>query len=102
MLDKKAIQGHAPLAEYPWLNEVDRLFETSIGKDMKFSPFLFDCVMSLAYIDATAGLEKSIEYCNACDKRFNSHIGFINLCSPCYEIGFMKVLEIQLLNFLSR
>ena len=42
MLDKKAIQGHAPLAEYPWLNEVDRLFETSIGKDMKFYPFLFD------------------------------------------------------------
>ena len=40
--------------------------------------------MSAAYIDATSGVEKSIEQCDGIQKKYNSHVGFINLCSPCY------------------
>jgi hypothetical protein len=79
------IQGHAPLVEYPWCHEIDRILESSIGKNPAYSPFLFDCVMSLTYIDATAGLEKAVEFCHNCGENFNAHIGFTNLCATCYR-----------------
>ena len=79
------IIGHQPLVEYPWACEIDRLL-TSLNKhEPSFRAFLFDVVMSMAYIDATAGLEKSIESCDNLTNGYNAHIGFINLCSPCYE-----------------
>ena len=53
------IIGHKPLIEYPWANEIDRLLASITNKDLSFRAFLFDVVMSMAYIDATAGLEKS-------------------------------------------
>lgn len=81
------IIGHKPLIEYPWTNEIDRLLVSIINKDLSFRAFLFDVVMSMAYIDATAGLEKSIEHCTTLNNGYNAHIGFINLCSPCYENG---------------
>lgn len=40
--------------------------------------------MSAAYIDATSGIEKSIERCDGLNQTYNAHLGFINLCSPCY------------------
>lgn len=80
-------EGHSPLCEYPWCAEIERLLESSIAKDKTIYPFLFDCVMSLAYIDSTAGLEKSIEYCSNALLEFNAHVGFINLCSCCYDKG---------------
>ncbi|NOS74634.1 MAG: hypothetical protein HOP36_08890, partial [Methyloglobulus sp.] len=86
-MSSQEIQGRKPLAEYPWRFDVDRLLDSYIGKNQDFRSFLFDCVMSLSYIDATAGLEKSVEYCNKCSSLFNAHIGFINLCSSCYEGG---------------
>lgn len=79
--------GHAPLIEYPWASEIDRLLQSVNHTNPSFRAFLFDAVMSMAYIDATAGLEKSIEYCNNSIEGYNAHIGFINLCSPCYEKG---------------
>lgn len=78
-------EGHAPLFEYPWNSDIDRLFESSITKNKEIYPFLFDCVMSLAYMDSTAGLEKSIEYCSNTPLGFNAHVGFINLCACCYD-----------------
>jgi hypothetical protein len=85
--NSKKIIGHAPLIEYPWANEIDRLLSSIKRNELAFRAFLFDAVMSMAYIDATAGLEKSIEYCNNGIDDYNAHIGFINLCSPCYENG---------------
>ncbi|NOU23040.1 MAG: hypothetical protein HOO93_14895 [Methyloglobulus sp.] len=89
-MSSQEIQGREPLAEYPWHYDVDRLLDSHIGKNQDFRSFLFDCVMSLSYIDATAGLEKSVEYCNKCSSIFNAHIGFINLCSSCYEGGVWR------------
>jgi hypothetical protein len=86
-MSSQEIQGREPLAEYPWRYDVDRLLDSHKGKNQDFRSFLFDCVMSLSYIDATAGLEKSVEYCNKCNPTLNAHISFINLCSPCYETG---------------
>jgi hypothetical protein len=79
------IQGHAPLAEYPWSDQIDRILASSAGKNPAYRPFLFDCVMSLTYIDATAGLEKDVEFCHNCNESFNAHIGFTNLCASCYR-----------------
>ena len=79
--------GHLPLIEYPWACEIDRLLNSIKTNELSFRAFLFDVVMSMAYIDAAAGLEKSIEHCDNVIGDYNAHIGFINLCSPCYENG---------------
>lgn len=41
--------------------------------------------MSAAYMDATSGLESKMEACSHCLPQYNAHLGFINLCSPCYS-----------------
>jgi hypothetical protein len=78
-------KGREPLIEYPWYQEIDQLLEWLSDKEAHYKSFCFDLVISLAYIDATAGLEKYIEFCDNCPDKFNAHLGFINLCSPCYE-----------------
>lgn len=85
----KSITGREPLADYPWRSEVDRLLNWLLGKDPHIQAFCFDLIMSSAYIDATAGIEKSIEQCDSIDGNYNAHLGFINLCSPCY-LNFNK------------
>ncbi|SDX54312.1 hypothetical protein SAMN05421644_10638 [Allochromatium warmingii] len=78
------ITGRKPLADYPWRSEVDRLLNWLVNKDSHIQAFCFDLIMSAAYIDASSGIEKSIEQCNSINEKYNSHIGFINLCSPCF------------------
>ncbi|MBV5308870.1 hypothetical protein [Chromatium okenii] len=80
----KQIEGHEPLVDYPWRLEIDRLLLWLQNKDSHVKAFCFDVVMSAAYIDATSGIEKSIEQCDAIIGKYNSHIEFINLCAPCY------------------
>ena len=82
--DLDNINGHEPLIEYPWQSEVDRLLSWLIDRDSHTQAFCFDLVMSAAYIDATSGLERNIEACNNTPGDYNAHLGFINLCSPCY------------------
>lgn len=77
--------GREPLIDYPWNHEVERLLVWAKEKDKNFQCFLFDVVMSLAYIDSTSGLIRFIEYCPNTPDPYNMHLGFINLCSPCYE-----------------
>lgn len=79
-----SIAGREPLVDYPWRSEIDRLLNWLFDKDSHVQAFCFDLIMSSAYIDATSGIEKSIEQCNSINGKYNSHIGFINLCSPCY------------------
>jgi len=86
-MDISKIKGREPLIEYPWRADVDKLLEWLMDKDDDMKAFCFDIIMSAAYIDATAGLEKSIEYCPNTNKGYNAHLGFINLCSPCFEIN---------------
>jgi len=78
------ITGRETLVDYPWRNEVDRLLTWLLDKDSHIQAFCFDLVMSSAYLDATAGIEKSIEQCDEINEKYNAHLGFINLCSPCY------------------
>jgi hypothetical protein len=78
------ISGREPLIDYPWRSEVDLLLNWLLRKDSHIQSFCFDLVMSASYIDAASGIEKSIEQCNAISEDFNAHLGFINLCSPCY------------------
>jgi len=82
--DLTNITGRSPLVEYPWRSEVDNLLKWLRNKDSSVKAFCFDVIMSAAYIDATSGVERSIESCESISNGFNSHIGFINLCSPCY------------------
>ncbi|KMP10717.1 hypothetical protein UR09_05440 [Candidatus Nitromaritima sp. SCGC AAA799-A02] len=77
--------GKEPLIDYPWYGEVDRLADWLKGQDTDVKCFAFDLIMSLAYIDATSGLERYLEYCPNAPNSYNLHLGFINLCSPCYE-----------------
>lgn len=78
------LEGREPLIDYPWRSDLDRLLLWLKNKESHTKAFCFDLVMSAAYIDATSGIEKSIEQCDSISKKYNSHIGFINLCSPCY------------------
>lgn len=84
LFDINKIEGSEPLLDYPWRSEIDKLLEWLKNKDPYIKAFCFDVVMSAAYIDATSGIEKSIERCDGIVEKYNSHIGFINLCSPCY------------------
>ena len=86
-MDINKIKGREPLIEYPWQSEVDRLLKWLIGKDDSMKAFCFDIIMSAAYIDATAGLEENIEFCPSTNHNYNAHLGFINLCSPCFEVN---------------
>lgn len=83
--DLKNINGREPLKDYPWRTEIDRLLAWLKHQKPHTQGFCFDVVMSMAYIDATSGLEKHIEGCNNAPSKFNAHLGFINLCSPCYS-----------------
>jgi len=76
--------GREPLSDYPWRSEVDRLLHWLLEKDAYIKTFCFDLTMSAAYIEATAGIERSIEQCDEIDGKYNTHLGFINLCAPCY------------------
>jgi hypothetical protein len=83
--DINSLNGREPLIEYPWQNEIDRLLSWLLKKDSYIQAFCFDIIMSAAYIDATSGLERNIESCSNCPSGYNTHLGFINLCSPCYS-----------------
>ncbi len=74
-----------PLGDYPWKHEATRIIHWLKRQPFTFRPFVFDICMSLAYIDSTSGLEKHLQTCPSCPGNFNSHVGFINLCSPCFE-----------------
>ncbi|MGV0005386.1 MAG: hypothetical protein ACNYPG_01950 [Candidatus Porifericomitaceae bacterium WSBS_2022_MAG_OTU9] len=84
-MEISSYNGKVPLIDYPWHNEIDRLAQWSLSKDSHYRAFCFDLAMSLAYIDATSGIEKYIEFCKNAPAPYNSHLGFINLCAVCYE-----------------
>lgn len=75
-----------PLVDYPWRHEAVRIIKWLKSQPLAYRPFIFDVCMSLAYIDSASGLEKKLETCPSCPNKFNAHIGFINLCSPCFEL----------------
>lgn len=84
-IDFGNLDGREPLTEYPWYGEVDRLLAWAKEKDSNTKAFCFDVLMSLAYVDATSGIEDNIELCRSAPSPYNAHLGFINLCAPCYE-----------------
>lgn len=83
-LDITKIKGREPLIDYSWRGEVDKLLTWLLDKDSHVRAFCFDVIISAAYIDAASGIEKYIEQCSCVPNSYNAHIGFINLCSPCF------------------
>lgn len=82
--DIEKLEGREPLHDYPWRLEIDKLLLWLQDKDSPIKACCFDLVMSAAYLDATSGIEKSIQQCDGITQKYNAHVGFINLCSPCY------------------
>ena len=87
---KQIPNGREPLLDYPWSNEISRLLIAYRNKPAHYHAFLFDLIMSLAYVDSTAGLEKSIEFCKNAPDPYNAHIGFINLCGNCHANNYWQ------------
>jgi hypothetical protein len=83
----QALNGKIPLIDYPWHSDIDRLAQWSLTQPPHARAFCFDLAMSLAYIDATPGIERYIETCSSLSNGYYAHLGFINLCAPCYENG---------------
>lgn len=84
LFDINNINGHSPLSDYPWCDTIDTLLGWLINQNSHTQAFCFDLIMSATYIDATSGLENHIESCDHAPPNYNAHLGFINLCSPCY------------------
>jgi hypothetical protein len=93
--DINSINGHEPLINYPWRTEVDILLSWLKDQDSSKKAFCFDLIMSATYIDATSGLEKNIEACSNTPVDYNAHLGFINLCSPCYSNARMSFCNLS-------
>ncbi|NER23520.1 MAG: hypothetical protein F6J96_23020 [Symploca sp. SIO1C2] len=86
--------GKIPLVEYPWHEHIDRLADWAVLHHSEYSrAFCYDLAMFLAFIDATSGLERYLEICPNCPESFNAHVGFINMCSPCYEYAHKWVYQ---------
>jgi len=83
--EMKELNKKIPLKEYPWHDDAVRIIKWTKNKSPEYRAFIFDICMSLAFIDSTSGIEKYVETCPSCPDNYNGHLGFINLCSPCYE-----------------
>lgn len=79
--DRKALQ------DYPWHTELDTLFQWLRMQPSDMHSFVFDLMMSLAYIEATNNIAAGLETCPHTLPPYNAQIGFTNLCSSCYTIG---------------
>ncbi|MEN8430146.1 hypothetical protein FSC05_15255 (plasmid) [Acinetobacter indicus] len=73
-----------PLVDYPWKDTLEKVLNSEVLQDKDLLPFLFDVVMSLAYIDSTNNLSTNLEFCSSGHSDYNAHLGFINLCAKCY------------------
>jgi hypothetical protein len=85
-----------PLIDYTWCKEIDRLLDWLKNKNSSSKAFCFDLLMSAAYLDATQNFESVLENCTSLQNGFNAHLGFINLCSPCYTLNkwqYQKALK---------
>lgn|GEM_PF-860561 len=75
-----------PLESYPWSHTVGNLVNWARGYGDDYAlGFSFDFLLSLAYIDTLGHFGNKIEFCPNAPEGFNSHLGFINLCSCCYR-----------------
>ncbi|MEI6529818.1 MAG: hypothetical protein WCN88_05525, partial [Candidatus Falkowbacteria bacterium] len=83
--EMEELNKKVPLKEYPWHDDAVRIIKWTKSKPPEYRAFIFDICMSLAFIDSTSGIEKYVETCPSCPESYNAHLGFINLCSPCYE-----------------
>lgn len=94
--DKLFTTTKEPLIDYSWCKEVDRLLEWLSNKNPSSKAFCFDLIMSAAYLDAAQNFENILEQCTSLKDGFNAHLGFINLCSPCYTLNkwqYQKALK---------
>jgi hypothetical protein len=75
--------GNPPLSTYPWEKEAEKLILWAKNKTLTHRAFIFDLLMSLAYVDTIPNIQKNIKRYQNLHDGFNAHLGFINLCVPC-------------------
>jgi len=74
--------GNRPLSDYPWAMEAEKLILWAKNRSSTHRAFVFDILMSLAYVDTIPNIQKNIERHENLHDGYNAHLGFINLCSP--------------------
>lgn len=74
--------GNIPLTAYPWKEEAEKIIFWGKDRSPSHRAFVFDVLMSLAYVDTIQDIQKNIERHDNLHCRYNSHLGFINLCAP--------------------
>lgn len=72
------------LQDYAWHIEMERLFAWLQTQSSDMHSFIFDVMMSLAYVETTSNVADILETCPNTLEPYNAQIGFINLCSSCY------------------
>lgn len=75
--------GNLPLSAYPWKKEAEKLILWAKEKSPTHRAFVFDILMSLAYVDTIPNIQKNIQRHQNLHDGYNAHLGFINLCVPC-------------------
>lgn len=79
------IPQRTALQDYPWAQEADVLLAWLKTQASDMYPFIFDVMMSLAYIESTENMANALETCPHTPPPYNSQIVFTNLCACCYQ-----------------
>lgn len=74
--------GKKPLVDYPWMSCAESLMLWAKDRSPAHRAFIFDLLMSLAYIDTIPNIQGNIKKYDKLVGEYNSHLGFTNLCSP--------------------
>lgn len=80
-----AFPQRSALEDYPWHQEMGLLFDWLKNQSNDMYGFVFDVMMSLAYIESTNNIAENLETCPSTIFPYNAQIGFINLCACCYN-----------------
>lgn len=75
-------EGKFPLSDYPWMSCAESLMLWAKNKSSAHRAFVFDLLMSLAYIDTISSIQGNIKKYDKLIGSYNSHLGFTNLCFP--------------------
>jgi hypothetical protein len=74
--------GNSPLVTYPWQECAEQLILWGKDKSPTHRAFIFDVLMSLAYIDTIPNIQKNLKVYDDLYKQYNAYLGFTNLCVP--------------------
>lgn len=74
--------GKQPLCDYPWHDCAEKMMQWAKNKSAAHRAFIFDLMMSLAYIDTIPSIQKNMKKYDHLTGQYNTHLGFTNICMP--------------------